>query len=198
MDWTEIDGPDGAVPDFFQSNIPAAEEVAHANPAALPAHAPHLADPADLEVVGILRLDRPLRKGAVGGLIERSGRLETERLVGPLVIEDIPELVEPALLSPQVFPRRLRCPSFERSVHPLMPAVLLRLSGLDLLRPDPQLNPPDGELREAAEGVGGEGLTVVGADPNNSNSTVSPPLSAQKSKVSCVNSKGRKMRKSPR
>jgi hypothetical protein len=50
-------------------------------------------------------------------------------------------------------------------VHPLVPAVLVGAGGLDELGADAKPEPPHAELREAAEGAGGEGLAVVGADP---------------------------------
>jgi hypothetical protein len=46
-----------------------------------------------------------------------------------------------------------------------MPAILLRLTGLDAFDRDAQTQPPDGELGEVEQRVGrGEGNTVVGAD----------------------------------
>jgi hypothetical protein len=53
----------------------------------------------------------------------------------------------------------------EIAVHALMAAVLVGTGGLDELGPNPQPEPPDAELREAAERTGGEGLPVIGADP---------------------------------
>jgi hypothetical protein len=50
-------------------------------------------------------------------------------------------------------------------VHPFVPAVLLRTRGLDELGTNPQPEPPDAELGEAAEGTGGKGLSIVRADP---------------------------------
>jgi hypothetical protein len=52
----------------------------------------------------------------------------------------------------------------EVSVHAFVPGVLLGLTGLDELGSDAEPDPPDGELGEASEGGGGEGMTVVGAD----------------------------------
>ena len=46
-----------------------------------------------------------------------------------------------------------------------MAAILLGPPGLDELGNDAEADPPDGEARETAEGVGGERRTVVGAEP---------------------------------
>jgi hypothetical protein len=50
-------------------------------------------------------------------------------------------------------------------VHPLVAAILVGAGGLDEFGADAEPEPPDAELREAAEGTGGEGLPIVGADP---------------------------------
>jgi hypothetical protein len=49
-------------------------------------------------------------------------------------------------------------------VHALVLPVLLRRAGLDQLRRDPELDPPRGERREAAERRRREGHAVVAAD----------------------------------
>ncbi len=50
-------------------------------------------------------------------------------------------------------------------MHPLVAAILVGRGGLDEFGSDPQPEPPDAELREAAEGTGGEGLPIIGANP---------------------------------
>ena len=50
-------------------------------------------------------------------------------------------------------------------MHPFVPAILVRGGGLDELGPHPEPEPPDAELGEAAEGAGGKGLPIVGANP---------------------------------
>src|SRR5437667_4221101 len=48
-------------------------------------------------------------------------------------------------------------------MHPLMPAILLRMAGLDALDLDPETEPPDGEFAEAVDRMGGrERHAVVG------------------------------------
>jgi hypothetical protein len=54
---------------------------------------------------------------------------------------------------------------FEREMHALVAAVLLRTTGLDALDGDAQSQPPDGQLGEIEQGIGaGEGDAVVGSD----------------------------------
>jgi hypothetical protein len=85
--------------------------------------------------------------------------------VRPLFVEDAPKVVEGLLLSAKVGARRMGGFALERSVHSFVTAVLLRLSRLDELRPDAELNPPRGELAKASErDIRSERLTVVGAD----------------------------------
>ena len=55
--------------------------------------------------------------------------------------------------------------AFEHEVHVLVLSVLLGAGRLDEIGHDPELNEPDRESREAAECVGGEGRTVVCANP---------------------------------
>ena len=49
-------------------------------------------------------------------------------------------------------------------MHALMSAVLLRFTGFDEFGVNAEPNPPCGEQRETAEGVGGEGDAVVRPD----------------------------------
>jgi len=84
--------------------------------------------------------------------------------VGPLLVELESEVVELALLSAVIGGGRLGGFGLERSMHAFVSAVLLRFAGLDTLREDAKSYPPGGELGESAQGVGGEGRAVVGAD----------------------------------
>ncbi len=54
---------------------------------------------------------------------------------------------------------------FERFVKAFVPSVLFGMRGFNQLRRDAEPNPPGRQPGEAAEGAGGEGYTVVGADP---------------------------------
>src|SRR5881409_2350020 len=62
-------------------------------------------------------------------------------------------------------PRRARRRGFEGFVHPLVPAILLRMRGLDQFGADAESHPPHGERRQSAQRIGGKRLAVIGADP---------------------------------
>src|SRR2546429_2110436 len=62
-------------------------------------------------------------------------------------------------------PRRPAGLGLERFVHALVPAILLRMRGLDQLGANPQLDPPHRERREPPKGIRGERRAVIGADP---------------------------------
>ncbi len=84
--------------------------------------------------------------------------------MGPDVVVLGAEVVEGALLATEVGPWRACSLTLEHEMHVLVLAVLLGPARLDELRHDAELDEPDGEAREPAEGVRGEGSTVVGAD----------------------------------
>ena len=62
----------------------------------------------------------------------------------PLMIKPVPESIEGLLLLKQIV-TRLSCLKLKRSVHPLMPAVLLRIARLNPFQLDAKPNPPDGK-----------------------------------------------------
>src|SRR4051794_20009354 len=70
------------------------------------------------------------------GLVEFGGRLLSKGLVGALVVVLAAEGIENGLLSAQRLDLDERKLLLEREVHPLVPAILLRLAGLDALVPD--------------------------------------------------------------
>jgi hypothetical protein len=84
--------------------------------------------------------------------------------VRTLLIELLSEVVELALLSAVVGGRWLCGFGLEGSVHAFVAAILLRFAGFDALGKDAESDPPGGQLGEPAEGMGGEGRAVVGAD----------------------------------
>jgi hypothetical protein len=103
--------------------------------------------------------------GAQGRSINFRGALHVQSLVRPFVVELPEKLVEFALLLQAVHSRRSSGFVFERETHALMPAVLLRMTGLDAFDDDAQTQPPHGKFGEIEQRVGrGEGHTVVGAD----------------------------------
>jgi hypothetical protein len=64
--------------------------------------------------------------------------------VRPLVVELADEGIEARLLLQAVHAGRPGGFLFQRQVHALMTAVLLRMAGLDALDGDAQAQPPDG------------------------------------------------------
>ena len=70
-------------------------------------------------------------------------------------VELVHEGVETVLLLQKVGARRARCLLLEREVHPFMPAILLRMAGLDAFDADAQPEPPDRQPRKVEEAVGG-------------------------------------------
>ena len=81
------------------------------------------------------------------------------------VIELGLEVTESSLLGSHVgsgWPGRT---ALEHEVHVLVFSVLVGAGGLDEIGHDPELDEPDREPGEAAKGIGGEGRTIVCADP---------------------------------
>jgi hypothetical protein len=73
--------------------------------------------------------------------------------------------IEAALLLRPVTVRWASTFAFQREVHALVSAVLVRGSGLSKLGQDAEPDPPDGQRGETPERLGGEGDAVIGADP---------------------------------
>src|SRR6202163_400400 len=85
--------------------------------------------------------------------------------MGSLLVEGADELIEARLLLQEVPGGGLGGFLLERQMHALMPAVLLRMAGLDALDADTQAQPPDRELGQSEERVGtGKGAPVIGAN----------------------------------
>ena len=91
--------------------------------------------------------------------------LHVERLMRPLVVVAIDEVVELALLLKEVVRRWFGRLQLQGQMHTLVAAVLLRVAGLDAFDCDPEPEPPDREFGQVEECVGtGEGHAVIGAD----------------------------------
>ena len=85
--------------------------------------------------------------------------------MGSLVVELADERIEARLLLQAVHSGWSGRFLLERQVHALVPAVLLRMAGLDALDGDAQAQPPYGQLGEVEQRIGtGDGDAVVGAD----------------------------------
>jgi hypothetical protein len=126
---TERDGPEGDGPyivgDFFESDVFASEEMADVDPCGVPADASVGGDFSHLEVSGVFRREQLGREGSRGGLIDRSGGLVGERLVGSNLVEVDPPRVEAALLCAKIASGRDGGVGLEIPVHTFVSAVLL-------------------------------------------------------------------------
>src|SRR5882757_1659045 len=99
---------------------------------------------------------------ADGGSVDFRGALHVQGLMSPFVVELFEKIIEFALLLQAVPTRGARGLRFEREVHAFMAAILLRMTGLDAFDGDAQAQPPDRELGEVEQRVGGgEGHAVV-------------------------------------
>ena len=150
--------------DRLEPDVLLAQDVADADPLTVPADATVAADPPDLEVAGIFDRGEPVRIRSVRRMVDGCGRLLSQRLVRPLVVEEMTEGVESFLLDHVVLRRRSGGLGLEGPMHSLVACVLLRMRRLDELGEDPQADPPDRELGEPSDGGGGKGSSVVGAD----------------------------------
>jgi hypothetical protein len=80
-------------------------------------------------------------------------------------VELVHEGIELGLLLQAVEAGRVSCFLFERQVHALMAAILLRPAGLDEFDGNTEPEPPGGQPGEVEHGIGtGEGDAVVGAN----------------------------------
>ena len=83
----------------------------------------------------------------------------------PLVVVAADEVVEAGLLLEDVLRGRSGGLDLQRPMHPLVPAVLLRMAGRDAFDLDPESQPPDRELAEVEQSLrAGEGNAVIGPD----------------------------------
>src|SRR5215813_5967306 len=125
---------------------------------------PGVGDAFDDEVARVL--DRRQRAGIRPRRrpIERRWRAPVEGVMRPFIVIEPAEGVEGPLLGNDVRARWSERLAFERLVHPLMRAVLLRMRRQRALVLNAEPQPPDVELREAVEAGGGEGRAIVGAN----------------------------------
>src|SRR3989454_6723290 len=160
----KVDVPDPVV-DLLEADVFADADRGDVDPAAVPPHAPAGADVPDFEAVRGLEGGQPSPPRPRRRAVTRRRRLLVERLMGPLVIELLAEDVEAALLRRETARRRPRGLRLQGTVHPFMPAVLVRAPGLDELRQNAEADPPRRELRQAGQRRRGEGHAVVAANP---------------------------------
>lgn len=80
-------------------------------------------------------------------MVETGRDLVVQALVRALVVEHVANIIEAALLRTKGCRRRFRRVLLQRSMHPFVAAVLLRSASLYPLMHNPELHPPEGELR---------------------------------------------------
>ena len=157
----QVDGPE-AVVDLFEADLGANQTLAQEETLLAPGDGAIRADPADLEVAGVLQLRktfgiRPSRAAVVLG-----GHGELQRFVGTLEVVFVTEVIERTLLSVEVLARRPRGRCLQGAVEALMSAVLLGVTRLDEDRFDAEPNPPDRQPgKPTRRPVGGKRTAVV-------------------------------------
>jgi hypothetical protein len=93
-------------------------------------------------------------KGSRRWHINFGGRLHAERLMRPFAIEFVQEAVELSLLLEAIHARRSGCFLFQGQVHPLVPPILLRMTGFDALNGDAKPEPPDASFERLKRAFG--------------------------------------------
>src|SRR6185312_896199 len=102
---------------------------------------------------------------AAGRRVDLGRTLHVESFVRSFVVKLLEEGIELGLLLKQVGAGWASGFFFERQMHALMPAVLLRMTGPNAFDRDAQARPPDRQPGEIEQPVGrSEGNTVIGAD----------------------------------
>ena len=81
----------------------------------------------------------------------------------PIAVELLKEGIELCLLLKSVHSRRTGGFLLEREMHALVASVLLRMPRLDALDPNAKPEPPNGQLGEVEEGIGGGEWNAVAA-----------------------------------
>lgn len=107
----------------------------------------------------------PPGHGPCGWLVELCGTLHRQGLSEAYLVALLAEDIEPMLLGNQAPGRGNGGLSLEGAMHAFVDGVLLGAAGLDQLGADAERDEPDREGRQTRQGRGGEGDTVVGADP---------------------------------
>lgn len=91
--------------------------------------------------------------------------VHAERLVRPLIVEAVDEVIELGLLPQEVGAGRFGGLQLQRQMHAFMAAVLLRVARFDTLDGDAEPEPPDRQPGKIEESIGAcEGHTVIRSD----------------------------------
>jgi len=162
-DWSVGDGMK-AVVGLDDADRLSDESLAQEDATAEPLDLAVAAYPSHLMIGGILRFSEPTGVGSRRRLIMCGRGIETKRLMRALLVEDPSEVVETLLLRPLIGCRRVRGRLLQRSVHPLMTAVLLRLARRDPLRLHARLDQLHREPAETAGSRRRKWRTIVGTD----------------------------------
>src|SRR6185436_17251509 len=105
----------------------------------------------------------PRRKGAQRRPPQPRRRLLLQGLMRPILVVVLAEAVEALLLLGSRPRRRLRRLGFQRTMHALVAAVVLRRGRRNVARLDAELQPPHRQRREPAGSGRAERRAVVGA-----------------------------------
>ena len=132
--------------------------------AVLPAHHPVLSDLAGHQVTGVLDRRQRFRIWTRRWTIDRGRAFLPGRLVRPLVVVCVTELVEALLLAVHRLVRWTRRFGFECAMHSLVCAVLFGVAGHDALDLDAQPNPPQRQRRKSCQAGRSERTAVVRQD----------------------------------
>ena len=109
-------------------------------------------DAPSFELRGVTGLGQFRRVGAGRGLVVFRWWVLLERLVRPNFVVLLAPFIETSLLRSEVQSVFAHCLVFERSMHPLVTAILVGTSRLNALGTDAKANPPHRQVREAADG----------------------------------------------
>jgi hypothetical protein len=150
--------------DRFKANINAAESMPNEARLSIEGDLPSFAHPSHFKEARIAEHFRHFAIRDGGGAINLCRTTHSQPLVRPLPVELPTPLIESALLGSVGPFRRTTCLIFKRSVHAFMHRVLLWVTRLNKLNPDPQLNPPHTQLCQPARSPGAKRSTVVHPD----------------------------------
>jgi hypothetical protein len=157
---------DRPVPVIFrhQSHWLATQGLTQVDPSSVPLDLSVGPDPSHRHTRLVLRRDHPPGIRTFRRLVTPGWRLLPQGFMRAfLVVSGTKSVKSPLLLLPRGL-GRLCSLRLKRSVEPLQPSVLLRMTRLDALRNDSRLDPPHRQSRQSTQANTGEGRTVVGPD----------------------------------
>ena len=156
---SDVHGPD-AIHDLIEPDVVAGEGTAEEQHALMPRHTAVRSDSSDFEVAQIVEAWEARRQPARRGPVVHGGGGVIERLVRPVLVVFAPEPAKAALLGRRGPRRRPRGFRFEHGVKLLVRPVLFRMARQNAFRTNPQLQPPDGEMRQPPRPVLAKGVPL--------------------------------------